>query len=73
MRKLVFGVSNLVRHKPGCTVTEDDERLEISDLVSRGTVLSVKQKKGGHREADLCLFVFVYAKSRFSHDGAQVL
>ena len=23
MRKLVFGVSNQVQHKPGCTITED--------------------------------------------------
>ena len=33
-------VSDLVRHKPGCTVTEDGQRLEISDLESRGIVLS---------------------------------
>ena len=34
-------ISDLVRHKPGCAVTEDDKRLEISDLGSRGIVLSV--------------------------------
>ena len=34
-------VSDLVRHKPGCTATEDGWRLEISDLGSRGIVLSV--------------------------------
>ena len=34
-------VSNLVRHKPGCTATEDDQRFEISDLDSRGIVLSM--------------------------------
>ena len=28
-------VSDLVRHKPGCTATEDGLRLEISDLESR--------------------------------------
>ena len=39
MRKTVFGVSDQVRHKPGCTATEDDKRLEISDLGSRGIVL----------------------------------
>ena len=32
-------VSHLVRHKPGCTDTEDGSRLEISDLESRGIVL----------------------------------
>ena len=34
-------VSDLVRHKPGCTATEDGKRLEISDLESRGIVLSL--------------------------------
>ena len=41
LRKPVFGVSDQVRHKPGCTATEDGQRLEISDIGSRGTVLSV--------------------------------
>ena len=34
-------VSDRVRHKPGCTATEDGLRLEISDLESRGIVLSM--------------------------------
>ena len=34
-------VSDLVRHKPGCTAAEDGYRLEISDLESRGIVLSM--------------------------------
>ena len=29
VRKPVFGVSNQVQHKPGCTATEDGQRLEI--------------------------------------------
>ena len=41
VRKPVFGVSDQVRHKPGCTTTEDGQRLEILDLGSRGIVLSV--------------------------------
>ena len=41
VRKPVFGVSDQVPHKPGCADTEDGERLEISDLGSRGIVLSV--------------------------------
>ena len=41
VRKPVFGVSNQVPHKSGCTATGDDKRLEISDLESRGIVLSV--------------------------------
>ena len=55
-------VSDLVRHKPGCTATEDGLRLEISDLESRGIVLSnlCSENKGadqlhGYREADLRL------------------
>ena len=34
-------VSDLVRHKPGCTATEAGKRLEISDLQSRGIILSM--------------------------------
>ena len=41
VRKPVFGVSDQVRYKPGCTATEDGQRLEISDLGSRGIVLPV--------------------------------
>ena len=41
VRKQVFGVFDQVRHKPGWTATEDDERLEITDLGSKGIVLSV--------------------------------
>ena len=53
-------VSDQVRHKPGCTATEDGKRLEISDLESRGIALSVLRNKGadqlrGNREADLRL------------------
>ena len=35
-RKPVFGVSDHVRHKPGCTVT-----IEITDLTSSGIVLLI--------------------------------
>ena len=41
VRKPVLGVCDQVRHKPGCTTTEDDYRLEILDLGSRGIVLTV--------------------------------
>ena len=40
VRKPVFGVFDQVPHKPGFTIIEDDKRLEISDLGSRGIVLS---------------------------------
>ena len=45
VRKPVFGVSDHVRHKPGCTATEDGYRLEISDLDRRGIALSVQRKQ----------------------------
>ena len=41
LRKPVFLVSDLVRHKPGFAVIEDGKRLEISDLERRGIVLSM--------------------------------
>ena len=41
VRKPVCRVSDHVPHKPGCTATEDGKRLEISDVGSRGIVLSV--------------------------------
>ena len=41
VRKPVFGVSDQVQHKSGCTGTEDGKRLEISVLGSRGIVLSI--------------------------------
>ena len=37
--KTDLGVSDLVRHKPACTVSEDGEKIEISDLGRREIVL----------------------------------
>ena len=39
--KTNFLVSDLFRHKPDCTATEDGKRLEISDLESREILLSM--------------------------------
>ena len=39
-RKLVFGIPDHFRHKPGCIATEDGQRLEILDLSSRAIVLT---------------------------------
>ena len=63
MRKPVFGVSDQVPHKPGCTATEDGWRLEILYLGRREIVLSAKL---------ICVFVFAYAKSRFSYNKAHL-
>ena len=38
MRKPVFGVSDKVRQKPGCTATEDSLRVAILLLGSKGLV-----------------------------------
>ena len=45
VRKPVFGVSEQVLHKPGCTITEDSQRLQISDLGRKGFLLSVLRKQ----------------------------
>ena len=45
MRIPVFGVSDQVRHKSDCAAAENGERLEISDIESRGVVLSMLRKK----------------------------
>ena len=60
VRKPVFGVSDQVRHKPGCTATEDGQRLEIWIWVVEGLYYLYSENKGadqlrGYREADLCL------------------
>ena len=41
VRKTVLRVFDQVRHKPVCAVTEDGKKLKISDLESRGIVVSV--------------------------------
>ena len=39
--KLVFGVSDQVQHKLGCTAIEDGKRLELLDLERRGIELTM--------------------------------
>ena len=58
MRKPVSGVSDQIRHKPGCTTTDDGQRLEI--LEEEGLYYLCSENKGadqlrGYHEADLCL------------------
>ena len=50
-------VSDLVRHKPGCTATEVGERFEISDLERRG----------------IFVFFFANTKHCFSHDAVRLI
>ena len=72
-------VSDLVRHKPGCTATENGYRLEISDLETRGIVLSgyVAKTKALISFAVtaklICVFVFAYVKRWFSDDASHLL
>ena len=77
VRNPVFGVSDQVRHKPGCAMIEDGLRLEISDLGSKGIVLSVLRKKVliscAVTAQLICILVFACAKSRFSQDAAQMV
>ena len=43
-RKLAFGVSDQVQHKPGYAASEDRRRLDISDLEGRGIALCSENK-----------------------------
>ena len=43
----------------------------ISDLGSRGILLSIYRKQRHLTAQLICVFVFTYAKIRFSHDTAQ--
>ena len=69
--------SDKVRHKPGCTVTEDGLRLEILDLESRGIVFFREAKTKALISFAvtaklICACVFAYADCWFSHVAAQI-
>ena len=64
---------SLVRHKPGCTSTEDSQsRLELSDLESKGVAKTDALISNALTAQLVCFFDFAYAKSRFSYDSAQM-
>ena len=72
-RKPIFGASDQVRHKPGCTASEDGWRLEISYLGRRGIVLSAQQKqrrRSAYREAYLRPCSRVCKKPALSRRGS---
>ena len=50
-RKPVFGVSDHVQRKPGCTATEDSNRLGISDLGEELFNLLGVNKGADHRRS----------------------
>ena len=71
MRKPVLGESDQVQHKPGCTTTDDGfvfrKKRGCTIYVAKTKVLisfAVTTKLN-------CVYVFAYAKSRFSHDAAH--
>ena len=66
-------VSDLVRHKPGCTATDDGLRLEISDLERRVTALFMWRKQTRLISFVVTVFVFACAKPLFSHDAVHIL
>ena len=61
MKKHVFGVSDQVGPKPGFTTTEDGYRVEISDLGSRGIVLSWENKGAGQLHSAI---LFLHCKKQ---------
>ena len=64
---------SLVRHKPGCTSTEDSQsRLELSDLESKGVAKTDVLISYALTAQLVCSFDFAYAKSRFFYDAAQM-
>ena len=79
MRKPVFGVSDQVRHKPGCTTTEDGWRLEILDFnrYKKDCTIRIAKTKALISFAVtaklICVFVFAYAKNWFSHNEAHII
>ena len=64
---------SLVRHKPGCTSTEDSQsRLDLSDLESKGVAKTDALISYASTAHLVCYFNFAYAKSRFSYNTAQM-
>ena len=63
---------SLVRHKPGCTTTEDSQRLELSDLESKRVAKTCALISYALTAQLMCSFDFTYAKSRFSYDATKM-
>ena len=68
--------SDQLRHKPGCTVTEDGKRLEISDLGRMGLYYLCSDNKGADQlriycEADLRICFRLCRLLVFSRTGSN--
>ena len=71
VKKPVIRVSDQVAHKPGCTATEDGQRLEIPEVLH----FPCAENKGadqlrGYREADLHLCFRICKMPGFSLRGS---
>ena len=68
-------MSDQVRHKPGCTTTEDGWGLKTLDLGRKGIVAVAETKASiscAFTAKLVCAFVFAFAKFRFSYDGSYM-
>ena len=75
MRKPVFGVSDQVGYKPDCAATEDGFGFRKKRDCTTG-ICVVKTKaliRCAVTAQLICGFDFTYAKSRFSHNEAQIM
>ena len=81
-RKPVFGVCDQGTLKPACAVTEASYRLEISDIKSRGIILSRQRTTkvmirlrgcAGCADAQAAPLLLAYGINRFSHDTAYFI
>ena len=75
VRKQTIWVSDQVRHKPGCTVTEEGKKLEILGFKKRNCTICVAKTKALISFAVtaklICAFVFANADCWFAHAAAQ--
>ena len=65
MRKPVFGVCDQVRHKLACAAKEARQRLEISDIETRGIILTRQRTTKADAQTDLRLCCSHMAKAGF--------
>ena len=81
MPKLVFGVYDQVRHKPGRTATVKTKmarRLKFWIYEVEGLFYLCSENKDAQISCTvtaqlICAFVFAFAKSRFSYDTAHII
>ena len=70
VRKPVFGVSDQVRHKPGCKIKEDGRILEVEGLYYPCSENKGADQLRGYREAGLRLCFRICKQPVFSRRGS---